>query len=173
MKIRKLSLLLIAAVVVSTATMAQPRNFKTKGQKMNPEKREMMMKRHMQQNGEHQNFLTEKQQGAMKNLRLETAIKIKPLKNELRELMAHQKTLTTADNADLKAINKNIDKIAGAKAEIAKIMAAQQQQVRALLTDEQRLKFDSMKGNHGKSNNAGFKRNRMRNNSKSRLGERS
>lgn len=173
MKIRKLGLLLIAVLVVSTATMAQRGNSMTAGQRMNPEKREMMMKHRLQQNGERQNFLTEEQKGAMKNLRLETAKKVKPLKNKLREMMAHQKSLTTADNVDMKAINKNIDKIAELRAEMAKIMAAQQQQVRKLLTDEQRLRFDSMNGNYGKSKHTDFKKNRMRNNSKSRLGERS
>ena len=73
------------------------------------------------------------------------AKQIKPLKNELNELNARQQTLTTADKADLKAINKNIDKMAALKADIAKIMAAQHQEVRGMLSEEQLLRFDARK----------------------------
>ena len=69
----------------------------------------MTFKRGMKPGGEQTGFLTADQKEAMKALRLETAKQIKPLKNELRELMARQQTLVTADKADLKAIDNNID----------------------------------------------------------------
>lgn len=90
-------------------------------------------------------FFTEEQKEAMKTIRLETEKQLKPLKNELRELNAHQQTLVTADKADMKAIEKNIDKISGVKAQMAKIMAKQHQEVRAQLNEEQLMKFDSMR----------------------------
>ncbi|NQU52342.1 MAG: Spy/CpxP family protein refolding chaperone [Bacteroidetes bacterium] len=159
MKTRILSLIIVAALFISTVVIAQPEKSGKQWNK-NPERKAMMMKRFAQQKREHQNFFTEEQKEAMKNLKLETAQKLKPLKNELRELMAHQTTLTTENKADLKAINKNIDKMSEAKAEMAKIMAAQHQQVRSLLNDEQLIKFDSMKEKSGNKQGGQFMRQR-------------
>jgi len=148
MKTRILSILIVASFFISTEIIAQPNKVQKQG---GPEfdRNEMMKKRGDRKMGEFRNFFTEEQKEQMKELRLETAQKIKPLKNELGELMAHQRSLTTADNSDLKAINKNIDKMAEIKTEIAKIMAAQHQQVRSLLSEEQLVKFDSRKGKRG------------------------
>ncbi len=146
MKTRILSLVIVTALFISTSVFAQPVN---KGNK-SPERKTMMKKQFAQQKRNYQKFFTEEQQETMKALRLETAKKVKPFKNELRELMAHQQTLTTADNADLKAINNNIDKMSVTKTKIAKIMAAQHQQIRSILTEEQLLKFDTMKNKSGK-----------------------
>ena len=156
MKTRIFSLVIVAIFFISTTGFAQ-QNRNVNGHKMDAKKKEMMMKRHVHKKSVFQNFFTEEQRETMKNMRMETAKKVKPLRNELRELMAHQKTLTTADNADLKDINKNIDKLSDVKAKIAKLSAAQHQQVRSLLTDEQLMRFDYMKGKHGKSH----KRNNM------------
>lgn len=149
MKTRILSLLVVAVFFISTSGFAQVEKSDQRN-KRNPEHKKMMMERYAQKRGEHQKLFTEEQHETIKELRLETAKKVKPLRNELRELTAHQQTLTTADQADLKAINKNIDKMSEVKTELAKVMAAQHQEVRALLTEEQLLKFDSMKMRHGK-----------------------
>ena len=146
MKTKVISLFIVATLLISTTVLAQPGN---QGNQF-PQRKAMMMKQSAHQKNNYQKFFTVEQQETMKALRLETVKKVKPFKNELRELMAHQQTLTTADNADLKAINKNIDKISGTKTEIAKIMAAQHQQIRSLLTEEQLVRFDTMKNNRGK-----------------------
>lgn len=159
MKTRILSMVLIALFAIATTAMAQPEQ----SRKRSPEQREMMMKRQKAMHEKHQNFFTEEQKTKMKELRFETAKQIKPIKNELNELSAKQKTLTTADKTDLKAINSNIDKMADLKASMQKIMAAQHQEVRQMLDEEQLLKFDAMKnkrsakrGNsHGKRPNNG------------------
>jgi hypothetical protein len=150
MKTRITSIFMVALFFISSALIAQPRN---QGEKWgrNHNREQMKQKRFAENKRMHQNFFTAEQKETMTGMRLETAKKIKPLKNELRELMAHQQTLTTADKADLKTINKNIDKMSDAKTEIAKIMAAQHQQVRSLLSEEQLIKFDSMKGKQGKN----------------------
>jgi len=77
---------------------------------------------------------------------------IKPIRNELGEAMAHQKTLMGAENPDLAAINSNIDKIGVLRIEIAKIQIKNRLDMRAQLTDEQRQKFDLFKDrmNQGK-----------------------
>ncbi|GAB1451268.1 hypothetical protein MASR2M47_13240 [Draconibacterium sp.] len=140
MKTRISTILMAAVFLISTAAVAQ----QTTGQH-NKSGRQEMMKPGMKQGAQKANFLSEEQKETWEKLRLETAKEIKPLKNELRELQAHQQTLTTADNADLNAINKNIDKMAELKAEMAKIMAKQHQAFRSQLTEEQLIKFDSRK----------------------------
>lgn len=145
MKTRILSILLLAVFAISTTASAQEQTEKNRS----PKQKEMMMKRQKQMKERHQSFFTEEQQEAMKKLRLELAKEIKPLKNELNELNARQNTLTTADDANLKDINKNIDKMSDIKTDIQKIMAKQHQQVRSMLTEEQLIKFDAMKSKMG------------------------
>jgi Spy/CpxP family protein refolding chaperone len=142
MKIRILTLTLIALFAISSATVAQNQE---RG-KRNPEQREAFQKNRERVAHRMDNFFTEEQREQIKALRLETAKKVKPLRNELNELEARQQTLTTADKADMNAIYANIDKISEVKVEIQKIMAKQQQDTRLLLTPEQLLKFDAMKG---------------------------
>jgi Spy/CpxP family protein refolding chaperone len=148
MKTRIASILMVTLFFISTALIAQPRN-QGENWGQNQDREQMKQKRFAENKRMPQNFFTEEQKETMKEMRLEMAKQIKPVKNELRELMARQKTLTTADKVDMKAINKNIDKMSDAKTEMAKIMAAQHQQVRSLLTEEQLIKFDSMKAKKG------------------------
>ena len=138
MKTRISTIVMVAAIIISTAAVAQ-KSVSPKDKKYGQEMVESRMKPDLQK----PDFLTAEQKEAFKKLRLETAKEVKPLKNELRELMAHQQTLVTADNADLKAINKNIDKMSEVKAEIAKISAKQHQAFRSQLTEEQLIIFDS------------------------------
>lgn len=90
--------------------------------------------------------LTDDQKKFFKESLLALRKQIKPLKNELGEAEAHQKTLMEAEKTDLGAINKNIDKIAALKVEMAKVMVKSRLEMRAQLTEEQRLKFEMMKG---------------------------
>lgn len=86
--------------------------------------------------------LTDAQKLALKQSRMAMYKQIQPLKNELGEAMAHQKTLMSAEKPDLGAIDKNIDKIGDLRIRMARIKARQHLELRAQLTDEQRLKFD-------------------------------
>lgn len=156
MKTRILSILLVAVFAISTTAMAQSEQ----GRKRHPEQKEMMMKRHKQMKERFNNFFTEEQKTKMKELRIETAKQVKPLKNELNELRAKQQTLTTADKADMKAINANIDKMSEIKADIQKIMAQQHQEIRTMLTEEQLIKFDAIKHKRG-HNRSNFDGKRM------------
>ena len=87
--------------------------------------------------------LTDVQKESFKAGMIATQKKLQPLKNELGEAEAHQKTLVTAEKPDLNAINKNIEKIGTIKMEMAKIMIKNRMELRAQLNDEQRLKFDN------------------------------
>ena len=87
--------------------------------------------------------LTEDQQAQMKSLRLKLQQEMLPIRNKLGENRARFRTLSTAENADLKAINKLIDGNSQLTASMAKLRAANHQAVRKLLTEEQRIIFDS------------------------------
>ncbi len=86
--------------------------------------------------------LTDAQKEAFKQSMMAMQKQIQPLRNELGEAEAHQKTLVTAEKPDLSAINKNIEKIGALKIEMAKIKAKNHLDMRAQLTDEQCVKFD-------------------------------
>jgi Spy/CpxP family protein refolding chaperone len=89
--------------------------------------------------------LTDSQKDAFKQSMMAVQKQMQPLRNQLGEAEAHQKTLMTAEKPDLSAINKNIEKIGEFKVEMAKIQAKHRLEMRAQLTDEQRLKFDMFK----------------------------
>lgn len=165
MKTKKLVILLLSVFFISSVSWAQ----RPMGMEGRSNKKAMMMNRNMQHNAQKENFLTDEQKEAVKKIRLETAKEVKPLKNQLHELQARQQTLTTDENADLKAINKNIDKISEVKTEMAKIMAKQHQEVRSLLTEEQRLKMDSRKPKFDRKQKP-FMRNRTENKGTPRFG---
>lgn len=96
--------------------------------------------------------LTDEQKATFKQGMIDMHKQMKPLRNELGEAEAHQKTLVTAEKPDFSAINKNIEKIGALKIEMAKIQTKHYLDMRALLTDEQKLKFDQFKGKMGHRN---------------------
>jgi len=155
MKIRILTLALVALFATSAAWAQKPE----RGQR-NPEQKDRMP-RHEQMAERRGNFFTEEQQEQIKTIRLETAKEMQPLRNQLNELEARQQTLSTAEKADMNAIYKNIDKISEVRADIQKLMAKQRQDIRSLLNEEQKLKFDSMKGHMHDRRDDGFRNRRV------------
>ena len=100
--------------------------------------------------------LTEEQKSKIKEINLVHFKEMQTYRNQLGELKAKERTLTTADKPDMKAINANIDEITKVQNQLMKGQAAHHQQIRALLTDEQRLWFDShqmQKRQHAKMRN--------------------
>src|SRR5665647_2484516 len=91
--------------------------------------------------------LTDAQKDAFKQSMMAMQKEIKPLRNELGEATAHQKTLVSIDKPDMSAINKNLEKIGALKVEMAKLQVKHRLDMRAQLTDEQRMKFDAFKAN--------------------------
>jgi len=89
--------------------------------------------------------ITDEQKAKIKELRLAHLKEVQPLKNQMGELKAKQKTLSTAEKPDMKLINANIDDITKVQNQIMKSGAQLNQQIRALLTDEQRIAFDMKK----------------------------
>ena len=89
--------------------------------------------------------LSDDQKKAFKQGTISLHKQILPLKNELGEAEAHQKTLMSAEKTDLGAINKNIEKIGAIKVEMAKVMVKHRFEMRAQLTEDQRVKLDMMR----------------------------
>ncbi|NWJ49748.1 MAG: Spy/CpxP family protein refolding chaperone [Bacteroidetes bacterium] len=85
--------------------------------------------------------LTQEQQTKMKNLRGEHMKAIQLLRAQHAEKAAHLKTLTLADKADVKAINKTIDEMMALKGEILKQGVSFKLAVKDILTPEQLREF--------------------------------
>jgi len=144
--------MLVVLMSLSAALMAQRpdggarKSFRAPSREMRPE-----VDRRGPANGLN---LTAEQKEAFKQGMMATQKKLQPLRNELGELKARQRTLMTAESPDLNAIDKNIEKMGDLKAEMEKIQSRQRIEMRSKLTDEQRLKFDMHRGEmrqHGDS----------------------
>ncbi|PKP33700.1 MAG: hypothetical protein CVU00_10240 [Bacteroidetes bacterium HGW-Bacteroidetes-17] len=94
--------------------------------------------------------LSEEQVGKMKEFRTSHLKEMLPIRNEMQEKRAHLRTLTTAENLNQKEIDKVVDEIANLTSKQMKLKIAHQQQTRTLLTEDQRVLFDSRTGGQGK-----------------------
>ena len=141
MKTKYLGLFLVATMLISISVSAQSQQRKNNFRHWDRER----MDRDLKPRGERESFFTDEQKEALKEMRLEVAKKVKPLRNELGELEARQQTLSTETKPDMNAIYKNIEKISDVKTEIARITAKHNQDIRAMLSEEQLLKYDALK----------------------------
>jgi Spy/CpxP family protein refolding chaperone len=91
--------------------------------------------------------LTDEQEAKITELRTNHLKEVTPLRNELNEKRARLHTLQSADKHDLNAINKTIDEMSSIRTNIQKKGAAHRAEVASLLTDEQRVLFNSRKSN--------------------------
>ncbi len=67
------------------------------------------------------------------------------LRNQVKEKKARYNSLMVADKADMKAINQVIDELGALKIQMMKQRAQHIQNIRGMLNEEQRLKFDLRK----------------------------
>jgi len=93
--------------------------------------------------GENMLDLTDAQRDQAKDIRMSAAAEILPISNQVNELRAKLKTLQTAEDVNMKLVNQNIDDMSKLDAEIQKIRARSHQEFREILTDEQRVIFDT------------------------------
>ncbi len=101
--------------------------------------------------------LTEAQQEQWEALRLTHYKEMKPLRNQMVELKARERTLISEENADIKALNKVIDDQSALMNKIQKLRIEHRLAVRANLTDEQLMKLDQRRntGRMGQGNRMG------------------
>ena len=93
--------------------------------------------------------LNEEQKKKMKEIHLRTEKDLMPLQNQVAEKRAHLKTLSTSDKPNMEEVNKTIDEMMVLKGSILKKEAASRQEIRSMLTDEQRIRFDKKKPGRG------------------------
>jgi Spy/CpxP family protein refolding chaperone len=130
-------MLLAASIIVTGSAFAQPGKMHSEGM----EKQSMSGMGH----GKHMPMIpdmTEQQKEQMQQLRTEHLKIMLPLKNQLQEKMARLHTLSTAEKVNINDINKEIEKIGELKIKLMKERAAHRQDIRKLLTEDQRVMFD-------------------------------
>ena len=88
--------------------------------------------------------LTEEQKTKIEGIHFESMKSTKAIKNTIGEKEAKLKSLTTVDNPDNKAIVKVASEIGDLKTKIFVGQIKTKQQVRALLDEKQKMKFDIM-----------------------------
>lgn len=147
------SLVLTSALVlfVCGAALAQedvnvPANNTT--QTVPGDKGHRMMRHHNMEKGDGQQHamlpnLTDAQKKQMTELRTKHMEAMLPIKNQLNEKKAHLQTLLTAPTVDNKEVDKVVNEISALQSSSLKEKINHQQQVRAILTPEQRVIFDS------------------------------
>lgn len=102
--------------------------------------------------------LTADQLNSIENLRTPHLKKMQTLQAKLQEEQAHLNTLRV-EGSDEKAISSNIDKITTLRGDLMKERESHRRQVRALLTDEQKVWFDARPGCRYNRNGYGNRQN--------------
>lgn len=91
--------------------------------------------------------LSAEQRDQVKEVRLNNQKGMLPFRNAMQEKNAKLRTLTTADNYDEEAVKELISEIADLRSAMLTMQIAHRQQIRELLTEEQRIKFDTFRQN--------------------------
>jgi Spy/CpxP family protein refolding chaperone len=87
--------------------------------------------------------LTEEQKEQMRELRVEHMKEVRQLRNQIGEQRARLRTLSTSDKVNMGEINRVIEDFGKMRTQMMKARAQHRQDVRELLTDEQRVIFDA------------------------------
>ncbi len=87
--------------------------------------------------------LTEEQQQKITKLQTGMMKEMQGIHDQLAEKHAHLKTLSHAEKPDQNAINKTIDEISDLQAQMMKKRFSHRQEIRNILTDEQKVVFDT------------------------------
>jgi Spy/CpxP family protein refolding chaperone len=102
--------------------------------------------------------LTEDQQSQIQTLRTAHWKEMQNFRNDLGEKRARMQTLQTADNVNMDEINNLIEEMGTIRTKKQKSAVAHRMDVRNLLTDDQKVYFDSRAGKRGAGmgNRCGF-----------------
>ena len=90
--------------------------------------------------------MTEDQQKKIDALQLKHMKTVTEYKNQIALKKAELRILESSDKPDKAAVDKKIDEIMTMKGQSAKSQAALHMEIRALLTDEQKVLFDAHRG---------------------------
>lgn len=87
--------------------------------------------------------LTPEQEARIRELQLKRMEQSLQHRNAMDELRVRRRSLMTTGDTDMAEVNRVIDQMAEKRAQWMKDNAAHRQQIRGLLTDEQRIIYDS------------------------------
>ena len=92
--------------------------------------------------------LTDKQKEDINKIELDYKKAVLPVTNELREKRAKLKTLQSAETPDTKAIEGLIDDMGKLRTDLQKLRSKKHQDIRNLLTEDQKIVFDTKASSH-------------------------
>lgn len=103
--------------------------------------------------------LTEDQETKIEALRVDHLKEMNNYRNQMNELRAKKQTLMTSDNLNMNEINSVIDQMTGVHGKMMKASAKHRQDVRNLLTEDQKVYFDSrLRRGNGRGHGRGMGR---------------
>lgn len=144
---RNILTLFIFIFMISVTAQAQNRNKQERGTQI---KERVDRKNHQKSNQQRNGAkllkleLTDEQKEKMADLRLQSQKETLSYKNVIREKKAKMRTLSTGENYDVNELNKLVDEISDLEASVKKVMVKNRGEMRALLTEDQKIIFDSM-----------------------------
>lgn len=143
-RVKKATILVLTALLLATTNLYAQRGRNSAGQGMG-----------MSQQGVCERIpdLTDEQGTKIEALRVEHLKEMNAFRNNMNELRAKKHTLMTSDNSNMNEISSVIDQMTAMQNKMMKERASHQQDVRSLLTDNQKVYFDSRPmrgGRHGK-----------------------
>ena len=110
-----------------------------------------------------ENSLSEEQKEQIKTIHTESFKKVMPITNLIKENQAHYNTLMSAENIDIKAVERSVTELSKLKLDIANIKLATTIESKSILTEEQCLKMNmrqnsksKMQGYHMKGKMQGY-----------------
>lgn len=103
--------------------------------------------------------LSDEQETKLDELRVKHLKEVQGFKSKLDILGAELRALEIAEKADMKSIHAKIDEMGALRIKMQKMNAQHRQEVRSLLTDEQKVFFDAHSGRRFGKGRAQNKRN--------------
>lgn len=133
MKTTKFFALLFSGLLLAASLMAQPPMSQFKGRQPGQPPAGKAMA---------QLQLTDKQQSQIAKLRLDMQKEMLPLRDQVHSLQTQYRLMVIDPKVSKADLQKQLNKISAVRQKMALKRAEHQRQVRSLLTDEQKLKFD-------------------------------
>jgi Spy/CpxP family protein refolding chaperone len=141
----KVSVLSTLLIVLTIDVSAQQRN-KMQNRAKGDSQEQMMNRAERQGQNQHRMLaklnLTDEQRAKVEEIHLKGQKGMIPLRNNIQEKNAQLRTLRMADDYDEDAVHALIEEIGKLKTAMMVMRTSHQQQIRELLTEEQRIKFD-------------------------------
>lgn len=151
--ILKISILSALLIGLTVDVSAQQQNRKMQN-RANGDCQGQMMNRSNKQDQNQQRMmtqlnLTDEQRAKVEEIHLNGQKGMIPLRNNIQEKNAQLRTLRMSDDYDEAAVNALIEEIGELRTAMMAMRTGHQQQIREILTEEQRIKFDSMQQMRG------------------------